>query len=170
MFQGKMLETHLKMNDTHPTKFSGTRKSTNTPDSPGGVFDSCACLPNYVLGWFPEARRKMVSKWLRSHDHILYRGNNCNYIFDSYIMYIYIIYRCILCHVLQKGIGRVRVHANTSERIMAHCQNNTGSCLCISFCWGCCLGCCLGPNASMISLHQHASVSIIFSLAATHQR
>ena len=89
MFQGKMLETYLKMNDTHPTKFSGTRKSTNTPDSPGGVFDSCACLPNYVLGWFPEARRKMVSKWLRSHDHILYRGNNCNYIFDSYIMYIY---------------------------------------------------------------------------------
>ena len=31
----------------------------------------------------------MVSKWLRSHDHILYRGNNCNYIFDSYI-YIYL--------------------------------------------------------------------------------
>ena len=79
-------------------------------------------------------------------------------------MYIYIyINRCILCHydVLQKGIGRVRVHANTSERIMAHGQNNTGSCLCISFCWGCCLGCQLEGQIHQwyhfISMHQLAS-------------
>ena len=75
------------------------------------------------------------------------------------------LYRCLLCHydVLQKGISRVRVHANTSERIMAHGQNNTGSCLCISFCWGCCLGCQLEGQMHQwyhfISMHQLASYS-----------
>ena len=82
-------------------------------------------------------------------------------------LYIYMddLYRCLLCHydVLQKGISRVRVHANTSERIMAHGQNNTGSCLCISFCWGCCLGCQLEGQMHQwyhfISMHQLASYS-----------
>ena len=107
-----------------------------------------------MLGWFPEARRKMVSKWLRCHDHILYWGPEL----QLYIWFISM-YSMSLWHShYAKGISRVRVHSTTSERIMAHGQNNTGGCLCISFCWGCCLGCQLEGQMhqwyQFISMHR----------------
>ena len=89
-------------------------------------------------------------------------------------IYIYnYINRCILCHydVLQKGIGRVRVHANTFRADHGpwpkqHWQLPLHQLL-LGLLPRLSVG---GPNASMISLHQHASVSIKFSLVATNQQ